>query len=133
MITDAKTDPTTLISTGSLSPSFECITSGGAEINIAEMRGKVIMLNFFAVWCPPCKLELPVLQKYVWEEYKDYEDFMLLVIGREHDSKVIEGFIAEKGYKMPFVPDPDRRIFDLFATQYIPRNVVIDRDGIIIL
>ena len=73
-----------------------------------------------------------MLQKYIWEVYNDYEDFILLVIGREHNSKVIEGFIAEKGYKMPFVPDPDRKIYNLFATQYIPRNVVIDRAGTVV-
>jgi thiol-disulfide isomerase/thioredoxin len=132
MITDAQTDSTTLVSTGSLSPSFECTTNCGKEINISAMRGKIIMINFFAIWCPPCKLELPVLQKYIWERYRDYDDFMLLIIGREHNNYDIDDFVTEKRYKMTFVADPNRKIYNLFATQYIPRNVVIDKDGKVI-
>lgn len=132
MITDAKDDSSTLIITGSVAPEFRCTTAGGSVVDSKYMRGKIVMLNFFAVWCPPCKLELPVLQKYIWEKHRDNDEFMLLVIGREHDDKTVRDFAAEKGYTMPFVADPDRSIYGLFATQYIPRNVVIDRDGTVV-
>lgn len=132
MITDAQTDTTTLTRVGDIAPSFRCITDSGISYDLSQLRGKIIMINFFATWCPPCNLELPEMQNRIWNRYKNDNRFVLLVIGREHSNKVVAGFKAEKGYDMHFVADPERQIYSLFANQFIPRNVIIDRDGRII-
>ena len=87
------------------------------------------MINFFATWCPPCNLELPVLQKRIWEKYKNNPDFILVIIGREHTDSEVGAFVEKKGFNMPFASDPKREIFSLYATQNIPRNVIIGKDG----
>jgi peroxiredoxin len=132
MITDAQTDSTTLLNNGDLVPSFKCKTIDGKTIDISKLRGKVIMINFFATWCPPCNLELPVLQSDIWDIHKNDPSFVLIILGREHNEKEVTDFVKSKNFTMPFAADPDRDIYKLFATQFIPRNVIIDRDGRII-
>ena len=87
------------------------------------------MLNFFATWCGPCNSELPVMQNNIWDKYKDRPDFILVILGREHNEQEVRDFVENKHFTMPFAPDPNREIFKLYATQNIPRNVVIGKDG----
>jgi len=131
-ITNGQKDPTTLINEGDPAPIFKCRTIDGKSIDISKLSGKVILINFFATWCPPCNLELPVLQKKVWEKYKDDPDFVLIILGREHSESEVRNYTEKKGFTMPFAPDPKREIFSLYATQNIPRNVIIGKDGKII-
>ena len=132
IISFGQTDTTTLTKVGDLSPVFKCRTIDGKSMDISKLKGKVIMLNFFATWCPPCNHELPVLQKKVWEKYRNNPDFVLIILGREHSESEIRDFVTKKKLTMPFAADPKREIFSLYATQNIPRNVVIGKDGRII-
>jgi peroxiredoxin len=128
----AQADNTSLTRIGDMAPVFICKTIDGNSIDISKLRGKIIMINFFATWCGPCNLELPVLQKNIWNKYKDNPNFALIIIGREHNEKEIRNFVTKKNFAMPFAPDPNRDIFKLYATQNIPRNIIIGKDGRII-
>jgi peroxiredoxin len=132
VIVAAQTDTTTLIKVGDIAPQFTCKTTDGKTIDISKLRGKIVMINFFATWCPPCNLELPVLQKNIWDKYKNNPAFVLIILGREHSEKEVKDFIAAKKFTMPFAPDPNREIFKLYASQSIPRNMIIGKDGKII-
>jgi peroxiredoxin len=132
MILNAQTDTTTFTKIGDKAPLFTCKTIDGKIIDIGKLKGKIIMINFFATWCPPCNLELPVLQNNIWEKYKNNPDFVLLILGREHTEKEVIDFVKSKNFIMPFAPDPGRAIFKLYASQSIPRNVIIGKDGKII-
>jgi len=128
----SQTDTTTLTKVGDKAPVFSCVTIDGKTVDISKMQGKIIMINFFATWCGPCMLELPVLQKNIWDKYKDNKDFALIILGREHTEKEVSDFVKLKKFTMPFAPDPKRAVFSLYATQSIPRNVIIGKDGKII-
>ncbi len=128
----SQTDTTTLTKVGDKAPVFSCTTIDGKTVDISKMQGKIIMINFFATWCGPCMLELPVLQKNIWDKYKDNKNFALLILGREHTEKEVSDFVKLKKFTMPFAPDPKRAVFSLYATQSIPRNVIIGKDGKII-
>jgi peroxiredoxin len=128
----AQSDTATLTKTGDKAPAFTCRTIDGKTIDISKLQGKVVMINFFATWCGPCNLELPVVQKNIWYKYRDNLNFVLIIIGREHSEKEVSDFVAAKHFTMPFAPDPKREIFKLYATQNIPRNVIIGRDGRIV-
>jgi len=132
MIINAQTDTTTFTKPGDIAPIFTCKTIDGKIIDIGKLKGKIIMINFFATWCPPCNLELPVLQKNIWEKYKDNPGFVLIILGREHSEKEVSDFVKNKNFNMPFAPDPGRAIFKLYASQSIPRNYIIGKDGKII-
>ena len=131
-ISVAQPDKTTLTKIGDKAPVFTCKTLDGRTIDIAKLQGKIILINFFATWCGPCNLELPVLQKNIWEKYKGNQDFELIILGREHTEKEVSDFVKSKKFTMPFAPDPKREIFNLYANLSIPRNIIIGKDGRII-
>ena len=132
VVTSSQTDPTTLTKVGDKAPAFSCTTIDGQPFDLSSMQGKIVMINFFATWCGPCNSELPVLQKNIWEKYKNNNSFRLIILGREHNTKEVSDFVKMKGFTMPFAPDPERGIFKLYATQSIPRNVIVGKDGKII-
>lgn len=132
LISYGQKDTTTFTKVGDKAPLFTCKTIDGKTLDISKLQGKIVMINFFATWCGPCNLELPVLQKNIWDKYKSNPAFVLIILGREHTEKEVKDFVAQKKFTMPFAPDPGRMIFKLYASQSIPRNVIIGKDGKII-
>ncbi len=127
----AQNDESTLTRVGQEAPAFRATTVDGTIIDSDELKGKVIWINFYATWCPPCKKELPVLEKNVMDKYRDNPDFVLVVLGREHSMEEMKDYASSTGLRLPFAPDEGREIFSQYATQSIPRNVIIGRDGLI--
>jgi len=128
----AQPDTTTITRVGDKAPVFTCRTIDGKTIDISKLQGKIIMINFFATWCGPCLQELPVLQKNIWDKYKGNDNFQLIILGRQHNETEVRKFVESRKFTMPFAPDPERKIYSLYATQFIPRNVIIGKDGRII-
>jgi peroxiredoxin len=122
----------TLVKVGQQVPEFTYITLNNDSLNINELKGKVVFMNFFATSCPICIKELPFVKSDIWDKYKDNKNFELIVFGREHVAEEMISFKEKTGYKFNIVPDPERKIYSLFAEKYIPRNVVLDRNGKII-
>ena len=131
-IASAQTDTTTLTRIGDKAPVFTCKTIDGKIIDLSNLQGKIVLINFFATWCGPCNLELPVLQKNIWDKYINNGNFQLIILGRQHNETEVMKFVQSKKFTMPFAPDPERKIYGLYATQFIPRNVIIGKDGRII-
>jgi len=129
--TDADIRASTLIEADESVPEYSFTTTAGEQYTMEELNGKVVLLNFFATWCPTCMDEMPALQNEVWEKYKDHEAFMLVSIGREQDMQKMKEFKSGKGYDWHFAPDTGRVMYSKFATKYIPRNVLVDPDGTI--
>lgn len=97
-----------------------------------SLKGKVVLINFFATWCMPCLQELPVLQTEIWERYKDNRKFRLLVVGRDHTQAEMDSFKKLKGYTLPFYADKSQGVYAQFASKYIPRNYLINGKGEIV-
>jgi peroxiredoxin len=124
-------DTSSLTKVGQTVPNFRFTTLDGKTLSISELRGKVVLVNFFATWCDPCMTEMPRVEKEIWQAFRG-DKFMVLAIGREHSAAELMKFNKEKGFTFPIAPDPKRGIYSLFATQYIPRTYVIGRTGAII-
>lgn len=92
----------------------------------------MILVNFFATWCPPCQKELAAVQQTLWPKYKNNKDFVLLVIGREHSDADLQKYNEKKGFDFPLYPDKDRAIFGAFAKNLIPRGYLVGKEGKII-
>ena len=118
---------------GEQAPDFTFETAPGKTQKLSDLKGKVVWINFFATWCPPCRKELPHLQKEVYDKYKNNDDFVLIILGREHNWDEVNKFKTEQGFTMPFYPDPERKVFSVYADQNIPRNFVIDKKGKIVV
>jgi|SRR5579871_1814597 len=119
---------TTLTKEGQAAPAFEATSLDGKKFSLKELRGKVVLVNFFATWCGPCMEEMPRLEKSVWQKYKD-KPFAQISIGREHSKAELDEFLTKHPFTFALAPDPKREIYKLYATQYIPRNYVIDAAG----
>ena len=124
-------DPDTRVRVGEAVPPFSLVTLEGEKIDIQAMKGKVILINFFADWCPPCKKEMPRLEKDIWRKYKG-KNFLLLGIGRENTREEVAQFRKDFSVTFPLGPDPQREIYAKFARQYIPRNILVDKNGWIV-
>ncbi len=122
-------DEFTLVKKGEAAPDFSFETAPGKTQKLSDLKGKVVWINFFATWCPPCRKELPHLQKEVYDKYVENDDFVLIILGREHSWEEINKFKKEQGFTMPFYPDPERKVFSVYAQQNIPRNFIIDKNG----
>ena len=108
-------------------PAFT-ISNDQQTVHSADLKGKVVLINFFATWCGPCLQELPQMQQ-LWATHKNNKNLVILVIGREHSQREITAFKAKKGFDLPMYPDEKRLVYSLFATQYIPRNYLVDAQG----
>ncbi len=125
-------DEFTLAKQGEPAPDFTFETAPGKTMQLSDLKGKVVWINFFATWCPPCRKELPHLQKEVYDKYADNKSFELIILGREHSWDEVNKFKKEQGFTMPFYPDPERKVFAMYAKQNIPRNFIIDQSGKIV-
>lgn len=131
-VTLAQTDATTLTKIGDTLPAFSFQIEKGKTVDISDYKGKLILINLFATWCPPCNIELPEIQKLLWNKQKDNPNFAFFVFGREEGWEKLEPYKKAKGFTFPILPDVDRGIFKQFATQGIPRNILVDETGKII-
>ncbi|WP_321279959.1 TlpA disulfide reductase family protein [Marinifilum fragile] len=120
-----------LLKNGDKVPEFTVTTLDGKEISIKDLKGKVVLINFFATWCGPCMKELPEVQKQLWPKFKN-ENFAMVSIGREHTKDELEKWNQKKAFTFPIAPDPKREVYSKFASQYIPRNFIVDKTGKII-
>ncbi len=119
----AAADESTLTKVGDKSPVVSVRTIDGKDVDFSD---RVVVLNFFASWCGPCMSEMPHLD--LWQPLKD-KGVILISVGREHSVDEVEKFKKKKDYSFLFAADPKREIFSKFATQSIPRCVVIGKDG----
>ena len=121
----------TLVKVGDDVPEFVVEMFDGQKINIKDLKGKIVLINFWATWCPPCQEELNRVQKEIIDRFKG-KDFVFLAISREETKEQVKKFRDRNGYTFPMGLDPERKIYSKFATASIPRNFIIDKKGKIV-
>lgn len=116
------------IEPGEAAPDFELETLDGEVIRLSDLQGEKVMLNFWASWCPPCKEEMPEIQKF-YETYQD-EINIIAVNFNEKDEKVIE-FLDEHGYTFPIPLDPGGDVGNEYGVLTLPTTYFINSEGLI--
>jgi peroxiredoxin len=119
---------TTLLNIGDMLPKFTAKALAGTDLASADLRGKVALINFWATWCGPCKIEMPFIQKEIYEKIKD-KNFVMAAISRGEETDLVKRFIELNKYTFPIYLDKETTVYKLFASKYIPRNFVIGKDG----
>ena len=107
-------------------PEFALKDLSGKTWSFAELRGKVVLVNFWATWCPPCRKEMPDLET-LYQRFSS-KGLVVLAISDEETAKV-EPFIRERKLSFPVLLDPGRKVNEIFVVEGIPKSFVYDREG----
>lgn len=108
-------------------PDFTLKSRSGENLKLSEYRGDVVMINFWASWCAPCRQEMPLLE----ELYKKYSDlgFTLLAVNVEEDSSKADDLLKEIPVTFPVLFDNTNKVSKLYNVVAMPSTVIVDRDG----
>lgn len=119
---------------GQIVPDFTLETPDGEKITMRSLRGKVVMLQFTASWCPVCRKEMPHIEQDIWQRHKNNRNFALYGIDLQEKPEIVSEFHEQMGITYPLALDVDGNIFYTFAQQNagVTRNIIIDRDGKIV-
>ena len=112
---------------GKEAPDFVLKSSGGQNMRLSEYRGDVVMINFWATWCGPCRQEMPLLD----DLYTRYQrvGFNLLGVNIDDDSRRAMQMIEELGVKFPVLFDESKEVSRLYEVEAMPVTVLVDRNG----
>ena len=112
---------------GQPAPDFALKSSTGENLRLSEYRGDVVMINFWATWCGPCRQEMPLLD----ELYARYErvGFNLLGVNIDDDSRRAMQMIEELGVSFPVLFDARKEVSELYNVEAMPVTVIVDREG----
>jgi len=108
-------------------PGFTLPARGGSTVNLSQYKGQVVMINFWASWCVPCRQEMPLLET-IYKKYKPL-GFTLIGVNVEPDQKDAENFLKQTPVSFPVLFDAKSQVSGLYNVQVMPTTVFIDRKG----
>jgi peroxiredoxin len=116
-----------LAGTNAPAPAFTLASNGGKAVSLAQYQGQVVMINFWASWCGPCRQEMPLLESI----YKKYNKlgFTMIGVNVEPDSKAADDWLKATPVSFPILYDKDSKVSKLYDVQGMPSTVIIDRTG----
>ena len=115
---------------GDAGPSFTLPALDGKPVDLASFRGKVVMVHFWATWCPPCVEEIPTLQK-LYTALPGTDFAVLAVSVDEGGAPAVGAFMRQKGLTLLMLLNPDRSVASSYGTFKFPETYILDRQGII--
>jgi peroxiredoxin len=108
-------------------PDFTLRTMDGPNLRLQEQRGRVVLVNFWATWCGPCRQEMPQMNR-LYEKYRA-SGFVLLGVNVDEDPRNAAAVASKLGVKFPVLLDTDKKVSRLYDLATMPSTVLIDRDG----
>ena len=119
--------PTLADDVASPAPDFTLRDATGNVVNLSELKGQVVMINFWASWCGPCRQEMPLLEA-IHQKYEPL-GFTLLAVNVEENSKDGQSWLKDRPVSFPVLYDPDNGVSKLYDVVAMPSTVLIDRKG----
>ncbi|WP_372999513.1 TlpA family protein disulfide reductase [Marinobacter sp.] len=108
-------------------PDFTLESRSGENLRLEDHRGEVVMLNFWASWCGPCRQEMPLMDE-LYSQYKDL-GFTILAVNVDENREEAHRFLDKVPVNYPILYDPESSVSELYEVQAMPTTVMIDRDG----
>jgi peroxiredoxin len=112
---------------GTRSIDFELQDLSGKKVSLSSLKGKVVFLNFWATWCPPCRAEMPSLER-LHARLKD-KGLVILAVNLQENAKSVRKFMAEHKLTFPVLLDSDGRVGAIYGARSIPTTYVVGRNG----
>ncbi len=123
-------EPAKIVDMGDPAPDFTLEDTDGNKVSLTDLRGKVVLVNFWATWCPPCRAEMPSMDKL--NEAMAGEDFVMLAINVEENGRsVVPEFLKKSTYKFSVLYDDQGIVQNLYGVYRFPESYVIRKDGVI--
>ena len=116
---------------GQQAPGFTLKDMQGQNVSLVDLKGKVVVLNFWATWCPPCREEMPSMEM-LYRKYKDQGLVILAVNVEKNGPQVVQSFLQRNPYSFPILLDETAEIQDLYRVFRFPETFIIDRQGIVV-
>ncbi|QST01690.1 redoxin domain-containing protein [Pontibacillus sp. ALD_SL1] len=114
---------------GEYAPNFTVTTFEGKEVKLSDLKGKKVFLNFWATWCPPCRVEMPEMQRF-YEEYGEEVEIMAVnVTSTEKSVKDVTSYVHNEGFTFPIYLDRERNAADQYRIPGYPTTYFIGTDG----
>ena len=110
-----------------VAPDFTLANRAGGQMSLSTLRGQVVMINFWASWCGPCRQEFPALDQ-IYAKYKPM-GFTLVGINVESEKSDAERFLGTQKVSFPILFDPDNKVSGDFGVKAMPTTVLVDRQG----
>ena len=123
-------EESSIVVVGDEAPDFTATLLSGESVSLAALRGEEVLLVLFSHECPDCKMFLDDMQAAKAEF--DELGVVILLVARDGESGVVEAYMSENGYEFDVVADLDRAIYNLYATTYVPRTYLIDKEGYVV-
>jgi cytochrome c biogenesis protein CcmG/thiol:disulfide interchange protein DsbE len=114
---------------GFAAPDFTLETLEGETVNLSDLRGQVVLINFWATWCPPCRAEMPAIQR-VYDEYHD-QDFTVLAVDVQEGEAQVTAFVEERGLTFPILMDGDGSVTARYQVLAMPSTFFLDQAGVV--
>ncbi|MED1948064.1 MULTISPECIES: peroxiredoxin [Brevibacillus] len=120
------------IEKGNTAPDFELQQIGGDTVKLSDLRGKKVILNLWATWCPPCRAEMPDMQRY----YEENKEKGVVILGvnltdTESSPEAVADFVKLYGITFPILLDPDKEVANVYKAISIPTTYIIDSNGVV--
>lgn len=108
-------------------PSFTVTTLDGRKISSDSLRGKVVLVNFWATWCPPCREEMPAMER-LWQHHKD-QGFVIVAVSLDADPAVVKPFVDQHKLTFPVALDPKMDLGNAYGVRALPSSFIVDTQG----
>jgi peroxiredoxin len=116
---------------GKPAPDFTLLDMQGRQVSLSQFRGKVVILNFWATWCPPCRKEMPSMER-LYRDFKEKDMVMLAVNVDENGKQAVREFLQRMPYSFPILLDNENIAQNSYGVFRLPESFVIDRNGVVI-
>jgi peroxiredoxin len=110
-------------------PDFTLPLLDGGNLRLQEQRGQVVLVNFWASWCGPCRQEMPLLER-MHQRYQD-AGFVVLGVNVEGEERPARGLVQQTGVTFPILIDKGQQVSELYDVSAMPSSVVLDRNGVV--
>ena len=123
--------PVKVVSESKVAADFTLTDMEGNQVSLSQYRGKVVILNFWATWCPPCREEMPSMER-LYRDYKDQGLVILAVNVDDNGKKAVGRFLQKTPHSFPILLDSESLVRNSYGVFRFPESFIIDRNGIVV-